>query len=60
MKWLQYSVGRGNYDLVQMRHGDFGELQSDPRFAELNRTVEVRAAGIVGAIRRWQAAAKSR
>jgi hypothetical protein len=60
LKWLEHSVERGNYDLVRMRHGDFRGLEQSRRFASLMKAVEARAAGILDAIRRWEAGTDAR
>jgi serine/threonine protein kinase len=40
IKWLRHSVDIGNYDLVQMEHGDFKILQDDPQFAKLKTSLQ--------------------
>jgi serine/threonine protein kinase len=39
LRWLEQSVEKGNYDIVQMRHPDFESLKDDPRFEELKRSL---------------------
>lgn len=40
MQWLEHSVSRGNYDLIQMEHADFELLARDPRYFALKSSLQ--------------------
>ena len=52
LKWLQQSIDKGNYDLLQLDHGDFSPLRADPRFVALKASLCQRADSITTQIRK--------
>ncbi len=51
MEWLQHSIDKGNYDLVELGHEDFKPLGEEPGFVNLKRTLRDKADSMGAQIR---------
>ena len=51
LNWLEQSLERGNYDLIQLQHPDFRPLLEDQRFVALRSDLEERIEELAGQLR---------